>query len=179
MTPRAEVLTRYRNLREISKRHHSAVLNFPGQGCDHFPGSAHRPGSIDKMREVWPRLSSDEKKLFDVIARAYLAVAAVEPSGAMCTEARGCILCRGSDGCRILCLASTRCRLGLSFDLILLSAVWMHVPPADRTRAFRKLVMLLAVTQAEIERLARAHGAFVEKATDSKDELGRRAVNWT
>ena len=25
------------------------------------------------MREVWPRLSSDEKKLFDVIARAYLA----------------------------------------------------------------------------------------------------------
>jgi hypothetical protein len=106
-------------------------------------------------------------------------VAAVEPSGAMCTEARGCILCRGSDGCRILCLASTRCRLGLSFDLILLSAVWMHVPPADRTRAFRELVMLLAVTQAEIERLARAHGAFVEKATDSKDELGRRAVNWT
>jgi DNA topoisomerase-3 len=28
---------------------------------------------IDKLREVWPRLSSDEKKLFDVIARAYLA----------------------------------------------------------------------------------------------------------
>jgi hypothetical protein len=92
-------------------------------------------------------------------------------------------------------------RLGLSFDLILLSAVWMHVPAADRTRAFRKLVTLLkpggciaitlrhgpaepergiyAVTQAEIESLARAHGAFVEKATDSKDELGRGAINWT
>src|SRR3954464_3930278 len=28
---------------------------------------------IDKLREVWPRLSSDEKKLFDVVARAYLA----------------------------------------------------------------------------------------------------------
>src|ERR1019366_8572827 len=28
---------------------------------------------IDDFREVWPRLSSDEKKLFDVIARAYLA----------------------------------------------------------------------------------------------------------
>lgn len=25
------------------------------------------------MREVWPHLSSDEKRLFDVIARAYLA----------------------------------------------------------------------------------------------------------
>ena len=92
-------------------------------------------------------------------------------------------------------------RLGLSFDLILLNAVWMHVPAADRTRAFRKLVTFLkpggciaitlrhgpaepergiyAVTQAEIERLSRPHGAFVEKAIDSKDELGRGEVNWT
>jgi DNA topoisomerase III len=29
--------------------------------------------TIAKLRDVWPRLSSDEKKLFDVIARAYLA----------------------------------------------------------------------------------------------------------
>jgi DNA topoisomerase-3 len=29
--------------------------------------------TIDKLRELWPRLSSDEKKLFDFIARAYLA----------------------------------------------------------------------------------------------------------
>src|SRR5712672_1590333 len=29
--------------------------------------------AIDKLSEVWPRLSSDEKKLFDVIARAYMA----------------------------------------------------------------------------------------------------------
>ena len=29
--------------------------------------------TIDELPEVWPRLSSDEKKLFDVIARAYLA----------------------------------------------------------------------------------------------------------
>src|SRR4030088_2918664 len=29
--------------------------------------------AIDKLSEVWPRLSADEKKLFDVIARAYLA----------------------------------------------------------------------------------------------------------
>ncbi len=29
--------------------------------------------TIDKLPEVWPRLSSDEKKLFDVIARTYLA----------------------------------------------------------------------------------------------------------
>ena len=29
--------------------------------------------TIDALRDVWPRLSIDEKKLFDVIARAYLA----------------------------------------------------------------------------------------------------------
>ena len=29
--------------------------------------------TIEKLPEVWPRLSSDEKKLFDVIARAYMA----------------------------------------------------------------------------------------------------------
>jgi DNA topoisomerase-3 len=29
--------------------------------------------AVDKLPEVWPRLSSDEKKLFDVIARAYMA----------------------------------------------------------------------------------------------------------
>ncbi len=29
--------------------------------------------TVDMLREVWPRLSLDEKKLFDVIARAYLA----------------------------------------------------------------------------------------------------------
>src|SRR5260370_6709754 len=41
-------------------------------------GASHRAvipnvNTIDKLPEVWPRLSSDEKKLFDVIARAYLA----------------------------------------------------------------------------------------------------------
>lgn len=34
-------------------------------------------------------------------------------------------------------------RLALSFDLIVLSAVWQHVATEDRPRAFRKLVTLL------------------------------------
>jgi DNA topoisomerase-3 len=29
--------------------------------------------TVDDLREIWPRLSSDERKLFDVVARAYLA----------------------------------------------------------------------------------------------------------
>ncbi len=38
--------------------HHAVIPNF---------------NMVDHLREVWPRLSIDEKKLFDVIARAYLA----------------------------------------------------------------------------------------------------------
>lgn len=34
-------------------------------------------------------------------------------------------------------------RLGLSFDVILLSAVWMHLSAIVRPRAFRKMVTLL------------------------------------
>jgi hypothetical protein len=71
----------------------------------------------------------------------------------------------------------------------------MHVRPADRSRAFRKVITLLKpggciaitlrrgpvesergmhdVSQTEIEQLARAHGAFVEIAVDGKDEFGR------
>jgi len=90
-------------------------------------------------------------------------------------------------------------RLGLSFDLILLSAVWMFVPLADRPRAFRKLVTLLkpggriaitlrhgplergmhAVSQGEIEALARAHGALVERVVVDDDKLGREGIGWT
>src|SRR5690606_33242266 len=33
--------------------------------------------------------------------------------------------------------------LAIAFDLIILSAVWQHVDPTDRPRAFRKLVTLL------------------------------------
>jgi len=91
-------------------------------------------------------------------------------------------------------------RMGLSFDLILLSAVWMHVPGTERARAFRKLVTLLKpggllaitlrlgpaaedrgmhpVTEAELERLARAHGAFVERRVETQDQLGRADVTW-
>ncbi len=91
-------------------------------------------------------------------------------------------------------------RSGLSFDVILLSAVWMHVPPGQRPRAFRKLVNLLrpggmiaislrigpedperglySVDSAEIESLAKKHGTLVERARESPDLLGRAEVRW-
>ncbi len=90
---------------------------------------------------------------------------------------------------------------GLSFDVILLSAVWMHVAPPDRARAFRKLVTLLrpggllaitlrsgpadaerglhAVSADEIKDLARDHGVYVEEEGSTEDHLGRYDIQWT
>ena len=90
-------------------------------------------------------------------------------------------------------------RTGISFDFILVNAVWMHVAPSDRKRAFRKLVTLLKpggviaftlrapvdaardmhpVSGSEIEELARQHGAFVERRSDGADFLGRTPIRW-
>ena len=95
---------------------------------------------------------------------------------------------------------STTFRTGLSFDFILLNAVWMFVAPSHRERAFRKLVTLLKpggkiaialrqgpvdvgrgmhpVTTEEIERLARRHGAYLEPAQRADDLLGRPQISW-
>lgn len=92
-------------------------------------------------------------------------------------------------------------RLGLSYDLVLLSAVWMHLPPAERPRGFRKLVTLLKPggvliltlrgghgeperamhppSLGEIEALAREHGLAVLRVLDEPDRLGRACVAWT
>ncbi len=91
-------------------------------------------------------------------------------------------------------------KIGMSFDIILVSAVWMHLPSSDRPRAFRKLINLLkpggllaitlrdgdlnpersfnAVSREEIETLAKSHGAFIEFCSDAKDQLKRTGVNW-
>lgn len=91
-------------------------------------------------------------------------------------------------------------RLALSFDLITLSAVWQHVPPEDRPRAFRKLATLLRpggvlaltlrsgsapsdrpmhpTSSGEIEGLARAHGMEVLKVQASHDLQERDSVSW-
>ena len=92
-------------------------------------------------------------------------------------------------------------RLGISFDFILLNAVWMHVLPTNRRRAFRKLVTLLkpgawmaiSFRQAdpgdlrsmfpchvdELEQLARIHGTFIERVETANEELTRPGIEWT
>ena len=101
---------------------------------------------------------------------------------------------------RLPALASVH-SLGLSYDLVLLSAVWMHLPPQERPRAFRKLATLLKpggvliltlrrgpsvssrtmypTTLGEIEALAREHGLAVLRVLDEADGLSRCDVAWT
>ena len=89
---------------------------------------------------------------------------------------------------------------GLSFDVILVSAVWMHLAPIDRPRAFRKLITLLKpggllaitlrdgpdddhrgfhpVTVDELRRLATDHGAYIERESTNADHRGRGDVRW-
>jgi SAM-dependent methyltransferase len=129
-------------------------------------------------------------------------VVAVEPSDAMLAHARA-----RHPSSRIHWLsdslpdlAKVR-RLGLSFDLILLSAVWMHIPPAARQRSLRKLATLLApkgriaislrlgapdteramyeVSLQELSSLAQQFGLRVVRTSDSQDKLGRSEVSWT
>jgi SAM-dependent methyltransferase len=90
--------------------------------------------------------------------------------------------------------------LGLSFDLVLLSAVWQHVGPADRARAFRKISTLMKpggtlimtlrngpaptgmemhpTSTTEVEGLARSYGLEVLRVSRSADQGGRPEVIW-
>jgi protein-L-isoaspartate O-methyltransferase len=91
--------------------------------------------------------------------------------------------------------------LGLAFDLILLSAVWMHVPPPMRARGFRKIATLLkpggvifvtlrdgpsapdrpmwSASPGELEAFARTHGLAVLRSETTTDQLRRSDVRWT
>lgn len=129
-------------------------------------------------------------------------VVAVEPANSM---REGAIGLHGSTDIRWLddrlpALANTH-RLGLAFDVILLSGVFMHVRPEDRPRAFRKLATLLKsggrllisvrdgigtperpmwpVARGELESFARSHGLTVLQVTDGRDLLERADVRWT
>jgi 2-polyprenyl-3-methyl-5-hydroxy-6-metoxy-1,4-benzoquinol methylase len=92
--------------------------------------------------------------------------------------------------------------LQIKFDLILLSAVWMHIAPSNRERAFRKLSTLLKpngklvislrhgechdervmyeVSTSEQAQLASKFGLSYELATSrvTSDKLGRDGISW-
>jgi SAM-dependent methyltransferase len=135
------------------------------------------------------------------LARRGFDVVAVEPSPQMLETAK---LLHAEPNIRWIgdslpALAKVR-RLGLAFNFILLSGVWMFVPPAERARAFRKLITLLKpggriaftlrmgdlasdrgmhpASLAEIETLARGHGVAVERIVETPDLAGREGIWW-
>ena len=91
-------------------------------------------------------------------------------------------------------------RSKLTFDLVWVSAVWMHVPRNVRARAFRKLVSVMSAgasmmfslrqgpppldrpmepaTAAEVEELARRHGLQTIRRARIPDAAGRTEVSW-
>ena len=91
-------------------------------------------------------------------------------------------------------------RSKLTFDLIWLSAVWMHVPTSARARAFRKLVSVMSpggsmmltlrkgpppaerpmepATAADVEVLARRHGLQTVRSERVPDVFGRDGIAW-
>ncbi len=91
-------------------------------------------------------------------------------------------------------------RANLTFDLIWMSAVWVHLPPPARAQAFRKLASLLSpggsmmvtlrhgpippgrpmapATATEIEALARRHGLQTIRSEHRSDVRGRTEVSW-
>lgn len=129
-------------------------------------------------------------------------VVAVEPAPAMREEGGRR---HGGEGIRWLDdrlpgLEQTH-RLGLSFDVILVSAVWQHVAPVDRPRSLRKIATLLkpggmlvmtlrngpapeerpmhATSVSEVEGLARISGLEVVRVADRSDLQGRAGVIWS
>jgi SAM-dependent methyltransferase len=92
------------------------------------------------------------------------------------------------------------CALQLKFDLVLLSAVWMHIPTSQRNRAFRKIANLLkpngvlvislrhgastderemfGVSVSELTQLSRNYGLSVVNTQAAEDTLDRKEVRW-
>lgn len=128
-------------------------------------------------------------------------VVAVEPSSAMRAEGRSRHMDSGIDWVddRLPKLSRVLAR-SLIFDLILLSAVWMHIPSSHRPQAFRVLCDLLrpggvvAITLRqgpivrergiglalvnEVVTLARANGIVMKHVERTYDQLDREEVSW-
>lgn len=89
---------------------------------------------------------------------------------------------------------------GQSFDAIFLTGVWMHVPPSERERAFRKLSGLLKpggrlfmsircgpddhnrqmfdTDPQSLQVFAKQFGLYIERQLETPDQFKRAGVSW-
>lgn len=127
-------------------------------------------------------------------------VTALEPSAAMLEQGRALTGDKVSWLRDELPALKAAENLGMRFDVILLSAVWMHIAPTNRQRAFRKLSNLLApngrliitlrhgefsdgrigypVSLDELRQLAKQTALKVHAESRSDDSLNRSEVWW-
>lgn len=125
-------------------------------------------------------------------------VVAIDPSAKMLRLARS--LHPGNDVQWLQDAMPALSKVKGTYDVVLLSAVWMHVPPADRAPAFSRIVDLMAsggrvyitlrlgpgdvdramwsVSAEEIQRLAKARGLVVTDFGKQPDLLGRDDISW-
>ena len=180
--------------------------------------------NADKLTEQYERISADQlySWLEDYLPKktglaldigsgsgrdaAWLAdkgfeVIAVEPSTPMRNQAKkihGDQKIRWIDDC--LPNITKVFKMGLSFDLIVVSAVWQHIQSDDRARTFRKITSLLKpggilvltfpltnekgrddvypVNEMEIKKLSSEHGVNIALENSSDDLLGRPDKEW-
>ena len=160
-----------------------------------------------------PHLPKDPSRVLDVgcgsgrdaawLARMGHAVTAVEPAPAFLAEAKRRHADAGVDWRRasLPALSALNGAEG-SYDLIMLSAVWMHVPPARRKQTMTRLKSLLApggrifislrhgqpdperamyaVSEAEVSRLAGpGHAPRLVSDPAVRDAQGRGDVWWS
>ena len=133
------------------------------------------------------------------IARLGHHVVAVEPSAKMLKLAQTL-----HPDQRIAWLSDALPALGdlqsQTFDIVLISAVWMHIPPSERADAFRRIAALMAPTGSvyislrmgpgdpargiwqvnadEVDVLAKRYNLRVSNLGAQPDLLGRAEVSW-
>jgi SAM-dependent methyltransferase len=136
------------------------------------------------------------------LAKKGYCVVAVEPSQDMRKQAsilHGDKHIKWSDDA-LPKLSETRGK-GIRFDVILASAVWMHIAPEDRDQAFDSLIHCLgkhgllfltlrngmpvpersiySVSRQEVYRLGKRYGAKLIKECETADSFGRSNITWT
>jgi len=179
------------NSRQLAEQYNSV-------GFEQVHGSWQRywPLSGDKVLDVGAGSGRDAKWF----AESGCEVIALEPSEAMRMlgkQLTGSSVTWLDDSLPAL---TKTVNLGFRFDVILVSAVWMHLAPTHRERAFRKLSNLLApngrlvislrhgsfndsrqafpVSLEELEQFSKNSALMVRHTTSNHDQLKRDDVSW-